>query len=831
MNFGSTAKDPNAYWMRPYLDPEVALAGTRNGSWDQYTQRQYPIFDGWNQIVQSLARDDDPRNDLTVAQAREAFDYFHRKEVEIKDPGYEIDLTAAGPLVPGLGKSLGDLRMQASYRGVQEPYFYPQARKAFREDLVQGKLISDLASGRMKLIVHGLYDQQRGTAPFFAINLNNSALPQRGGVPTYPWSSLPSLSSISDHVIFGTGLWSIADVTRWLLGTEFTHALDKNTFYQIWVNRVETDYNNHPGHARNPKIVKVIGQVELDETPFGWTERLDNPLSLIGVEGTHLGTARDTSNIVTWTGKFDLTSQLDRWHLLKAGAEMIAYDYNMNYGDVANQGQVFIRQIWSAHPKQFAAYVQDKIEFNAMIANVGLRFDYFDPSGNWIVYAPFDRAFSAKNRDTRNALLATSATKKQLALSPRLGVSFPLTLNSKLFFNYGHFRQMMTARELFQIEEETRGNVVAVGNPNLSLQRTVAYELGYEQNLFNQLLLRLSGYYRDSDKQPAPVWFVSLDNAVTYTVNRGINYSDVRGFEITVNKNRGKWLRGFANCTFMQFKSGNFGFLQRYESITAQREYELTTTDHYQLRPVSQPYATANLELFTPVGFGPAVFGRRPLADWRLDLLGAWRAGKIFTWAGPGGALIPGLRNNVRMRDFQNLDLRLSKNFKTKFGQMQFFADVNNVLNLKQMYVEPEDPFGGPFEGESDWNDYMKSLHLPAATFKDIDAEAIPYLFIRGNDRVGDYRKAGVAFVPIEIVATAASAPSEPPYLEPGRVVLYYLHDAGTYMQFREGKLVPADPGLVKQVLKDKAYIDMPNESYRTFLNLRSVVLGVRLSI
>src|SRR5690606_7304651 len=31
--FGKAPNDPSAYWMRPYLDPEVAFTGTRNGGW------------------------------------------------------------------------------------------------------------------------------------------------------------------------------------------------------------------------------------------------------------------------------------------------------------------------------------------------------------------------------------------------------------------------------------------------------------------------------------------------------------------------------------------------------------------------------------------------------------------------------------------------------------------------------------------------------------------------------------------------------------------------------------------------------------------------------
>ena len=39
-----------------------------------------------------------------------------------------------------------------------------------------------------------------------------------------------------------------------------------------------------------------------------------------------------------------------------------------------------------------------------------------------------------------------------------------------------------------------------------------------------------------------------------------------------------------------------------------------------------------------------------------------------------------------------------------------------------------------------------------------------------------------------------------------------------------------ADQGFVDDVKKDKAYIDMPNEWHRTFLNPRTISIGVRVS-
>src|SRR5690606_16588667 len=124
---------------------------------------------------------------------------------------------------------------------------------------------------------------------------------------------------------------------------------------------------------------------------------------------------------------------------------------------------------------------------------------------------------------------------------------------------------------------------------------------------------------------------------------------------------------------------------------------------HYQERPVPEPYARMNVEFIVPREFGPTVAGVRPLSDWRLDLLGQWRAGMAFTWAGAEGQTIAGLENNIRWSDYYNLDLRLSKAFSTCLAQAQSFTDVSNVLNLKHMHES------AGFEGSKDWERYMQS--------------------------------------------------------------------------------------------------------------------------
>ncbi len=844
MRFGPGPKDPNAYYIRPFLDPAVSDIGTNGGAWDIYTQKQYyPFEGGWNKVAADQLKDNDPTNDLTVAQLKEVFNYHHRKNVEIEDPNYEVDATLGGP-VPFLSKPFGGLRFSASYRGIQEPYFYPQARSSYKEDIFQGKITADLKSN-MKLNLQGLWAKQAGMADY-AFEIVNFPNPQRGGTPLYPWTDTEPgryslLNGAADgggghvarSVIFGEDAFSVNDTKRNLIGGSLVHTLNKNTFYEVRVSRFHTAYDSHPSRRRNSATVRTIGPgYQLDEAPFGWTS---NGTSSIGSGlrlGGHWARARDTSRVTVWNAKVDFTKQLNRVQELKTGIELIFNDLDMRF---RSDDSVIVhlersRQSWQQDPMQAAAYVQNKLEFKGMIANVGVRLDYFNPNGEWFQYSAFDRSFTAKGSVTRDEVLQATSTDKQLTVSPRVGISFPISVNSKLYFNYGHFRQVLDARNLFQFQLAWNGNIYRLGDPNQPLQRTVAYELGYEQNLFDKYLLRFSGFYRDNDNQPRGVQNTSIDLLVNYSLSQPLNYSDVRGFELTLNKTRGRWLRGFVNYTFQQFKSGNFGLGRDYESVVAQRDYELTSTDHYQFRPVSQPFARANVEFLIPNDFGPKV-----LHDFRFDLLGEWRAGQHYTWIGPGGGIIPGLQNNVQMKDFWSLDLRISKNIATTLGDAQFFVDVNNLFNLKFMYYTPGGEYGGPFEGNRDYEDYMQSLQLPSETFPEDLVTTPQYINIPGSDRPGDYRKDDIAFVPIEKVSTAANLPSNglPPgatFLENGRRVLFFVQDTKKYMEYSGGAWKSADPGFVDQVLRDKAYIDMPNEADRIFLNPRSVQFGMRIS-
>lgn len=798
--FGAGPNDPNSYWIRPYLDPAVAWTGTENGAWDRATREQYPSFQGWIRESEELLEDDDPANDLTPEALQQAFLWQHRKVVEITRPDYNVDVGLGGP-VPLLNR-FGGTRFFLSYRQDENQYIIPLHTEGVRDRSGHVKLTSDIARG-MKLSAEALFGHTFGTA---------SSRSGQPGVFRSAGGIAGEMSRVSfiDTRIFSTDYWTPTTIRTNMQGLTFTHAPSTVSFYEIRLNRFASDYDTNPGRLRDETPVVFFGGVGFDEAPFGF-----QPEPTFGVDGMRTGVgmsnARDTSQVVVWNLKADLTSQVNRVLQVKTGIEYNLTDTRVNYG----QFDEFLpasnsRSQWDETPVRGAAYGQGKLEFQGMIANLGLRLDYFHAGGRWYVYDPFTDAFSARLSGGIDTLLVQEPTDRIVTLSPRLGVSFPVTSFSKLFFNYGHFRSLPDPNNLYLLRFFTEsGQVQRVADPNNPLPRTIAYELGYEHSLRQQFLVRVAGYYKNVDQQPFLVNYVSRNGESNYIVSEPNSYEDIRGFEFTFERIRGRWVQGFFNYTYMVSSFGYFGFDTVFENKTQQRALENDDAARRAAlsKPVPRPFARLNLDLLTPLDFGPAIGTFRPLGDWRLSFIGAWSDGGKFTWADGGSK--PGVLNNVDGTDNWNLDLRFAKTFTLNGRQAQFFIDVFNATNRRAL------SFNGFVDGV-DQRKYLESLHFPASP---------DYSNIPGDDRVGDYRKAGVAFVPLIKMQNRASFNGTP---EPGS--LYYEADTQTYLQYAGDTWQAAGADRVQQVLDDKAYIDMPNQGFLTFLNPRDVFFGFRLS-
>lgn len=782
--------DPDSYWMRPYYDPDVCWTGTTSGGWDTHMQKQYLSFAGWNKVSQTLLMDNDPDNDLTPLGAQRVFMYETRKAQPNDEPDYEIDGGFGGP-VPFISEKLGNLRFFTAYRKDREMLLWPQANPDYR-DYDWTLTMSTEINKSMKLRFNSLIGKQYTLAENWVYDSyprwNNEIAGGTGGQPLFN--------------MFSNWAWSEAEIGHQMYAAKFTHTFSNTTYYEVSIDYFKRDYDTFPTALRDTSSkTEILPGYYVDEYPLGYW-----PYQQVGVtpeiaDGIQASLARDNSLAQSLTIKADYNSQLNYANLVKAGVEFVYNDLDLDYGfiQMQTQGHTYGQHVqMHNYPIRVAAYIQDKLETNGFTLNGGLRLDYSDSRTDWWDFNPYDRLFitSAYN-DSREFTMKKS--KAQWQVSPRLAISHPITENSKLFFNYGHFKQMPQYETLFRVQRSATGSLYSIGDPNLELSKTVSYELGYDHILFDYNL-QLAAFYRDiTDEQTTLTYHPNSGGS--YTVTTSNRYRDIRGFELTLRKNFGRWITGFANYTYQATSNGKFGYSEIYEDPNLQtNKIDNDPSKIYQERPIPAPYARVNLTFTTPDDYGPDILNQHVLGGFMTNFLFRWDQGGYTTY-NPNN--ISGITNNVQYVDTYDGTLRIAKTFAFDKFSIQFLMDVGNLFNQKRLRDT------GNIE-------YRQSLHLP---------ENDGYNNIPGDDKFGDYRKPGVDYQPM--VYREVIDGTTPPRDE---VPIYYEGSTGKYYVIEDNAWQEADPDRVDKVLDDKAYILNAGPSTWWFLGPRSITFGLRLS-
>ncbi len=202
----------------------------------------------------------------------------------------------------------------------------------------------------------------------------------------------------------------------------------------------------------------------------------------------------------TQVARADFTSQVTRRHLVKTGVEVKRHRLDLTSFEVKNNaGTGFQPAIPPAgtpdhvaylqEPVEGSAYVQDKMEFDYLVVNLGLRLDYFDARAE--VLEDFGRPRTGERRPT--------SVKWQL--SPRFGLAYPLSERGVVHVAYGHFFQMPPFDFLYTnpdyIYDPEQGLNRAFGYADLEPQQTIAYEIGLQQAFTDLIGMDVTLYYKD----------------------------------------------------------------------------------------------------------------------------------------------------------------------------------------------------------------------------------------------------------------------------------------------------------------------------------------------
>lgn len=271
------------------------------------------------------------------------------------------------------------------------------------------------------------------------------------------------------------------------------------------------------------------------------------------------------------SAKFDITWQFNHNHSFKGGFLYTGHnlDYknfsirNKYYGtelqDVLYEPEVLpdstiYSDVFMVKPLEFSAYLQDKMEFDDMVINLGVRYDHFDPQQDY----PTDRRNPANQLDLPDSMMSTyvSANPK-VQISPRLGLAYQLGEKAVLHFSYGHFFQIPPLYALYTNNSRRvapSDYATTMSNPQVHPEKTVTYEIGLWQELMPGMGIEVALFYRDIyDLLSTKI--ISTYNQIEYGLYSNKDYGNVRGLEIKYDFAR-HYMSAYVNYT-LQYTRGN----------------------------------------------------------------------------------------------------------------------------------------------------------------------------------------------------------------------------------------------------------------------------------
>jgi hypothetical protein len=371
--------------------------------------------------------------------------------------------------------------------------------------------------------------------------------------------------------------------------------------------------------------------------------------------------------------------QLRRWHTMYSGVS-------------SRLANVFIAgsgygEYYDAYPTYGAAYVQNKLEFEGLVANIGLRLDGY----NYNMDVPTNRfnPFYPGTQSQGRGEPGFENSDTFLRLSPRLGLSFPVGELTAFRLHYGHFSSMPQFRNALMRSTELGWR--AYGNANLKPEKTISYEVGIQQALDSAHRLDLVGYYNDRVSQVGLLRIVApsatiRDRNNAYTSYANNAYGATYGIEATVERYDGAPVGYRFAYTLSRSTIGSFGPSILYSDdpddprnfTTRQRANEALAFGDRTHR------FNAFLSYRVDTGHGPRVLGIYPLENTTVGVIYTASSGTPYIFsldAEEYRSLIDASMPNRRYPFEEQVDLNLNRAITIGGTDVSLGVRITNLLN------------------------------------------------------------------------------------------------------------------------------------------------------
>jgi outer membrane receptor protein involved in Fe transport len=335
-------------------------------------------------------------------------------------------------------------------------------------------------------------------------------------------------------------------------------------------------------------------------------------------------------------------------------------------------------------------YVQDKLRYKrSMVINAGLRFDFFDP-GEDIIRVSNQRVLALQKPTEGTSFFE----RWKAQVSPRLGMSFPISERDVLHFHYGRFFQLPDLRRFYDYANNPAPGSRIVGNAFLEPETTISYEFGLRRQLSDLVFVDATVFFKDifglvgtkdleaederEQNQFAPITYFNED------------YGSVRGFEVSLDKKFSSYWQGGLSYTLSR-ATGSSSDVNQGATVVQEGQ------DRKPIREIPLDWdrthvLNAHLYFSDPgiwgVNFDLAVGTGAPVTPLRLGQRDV-RAEEL---------------NTLRLPHTMTLKLRANKQY-TLYGQeFRLFLEGRNVLDRQN--VRDHYPDIGPLPDHEYYREY-----------------------------------------------------------------------------------------------------------------------------
>lgn len=327
--------------------------------------------------------------------------------------------------------------------------------------------------------------------------------------------------------------------------------------------------------------------------------------------------------------------------------------------------------------------------------------------------------------------------KAQVNIMPRIAFSFPVSEESSFFAHYDILTKRPTTGVRFDPYEyqfiQTRGAVI--NNSNLKPEKTIDYELGFQQVLTRTSSLKISAFYRE---QRDNVQLINVVEAypATYKTFGNIDFGTVKGLTVAYDLRRTKNIRMTAAYT-LQFADGTgsdatsmaglinaglpnlraifpYSFDQRH-AIAISFDYRYGTGADYNGPRIK------DFEVFGNMGLNimANIYSGNPYSK-KLNIVNEG----MFS---PQSSGLDGSTNGSRLPWSYRLDIQLDRTFEFSVGKKEekkrmtyfnVYLRITNILNQKNIL--------NVYRATGNWNDdgYLEAASSQTSIQNQLDEES-----------------------------------------------------------------------------------------------------------